>query len=233
MKKWRWLAIGLILVLVLLFAGTEAYLSYTPADHVAPPPVAEAISGQEAHTMGNPKAKVVMIEYAALTCPTCAFVAVTVMPEFKKRYIDTGKVFYVYRLFAIDPADGRAEKIARCLPKDRYFDFVDMLYHRQAEWGPEQMGEHGPAFVDAAYQPKTDAGLLKMARFASLDPQQAQSCMSSTALDGALNAVQMDGVNRYQVSGTPTIIINGQPFGAVPQSVNDLAQVIDPILEGK
>ena len=232
MKNWRWLLVGIIAVLVLLFAGTEWYLSYTPADPVSAPPPAEAITAQEAHTMGNPKAKVTLIEYAALTCPTCAFVATHVMPDFKKRYIDTGKVFYVFRLFPIDPADGKAEKIARCLPKERYFDFVDMLYRRQGEWGPEQMGERGPGF-DEAHQPKTDAGLLKMARAANLEPEKAQSCMSSTALDGVINAVQADGAHRYQISGTPTIVINGQIFGSVPQNVDDLAQVIDPMLEGK
>jgi len=230
MKKWRWVILGIAL-LVLLFGGVEWYLAYTPADPVSTSAAPEIISTQEAHTMGNPKAKVTLIEYAALTCPTCAFVAVKTIPEFKRRYIDTGKVFYVYRLFSIDPADGKAEKIARCLPKERYFDFVDMLYHRQEEWGPEQMGEHGPAF-DEAHQPKTDAGLLKMAHFANLEPQQAQSCMSRTALNGVINAIQADGVRRYNVSGTPTIIINGQILGGVPQSVDDLAQVIDPLLKG-
>lgn len=229
MKKWHWVIVG-IAVLVLIFSGIEWYSMYTPADPVSAPAAAEAISAQEAHTMGDPKARVTLIEYAALTCPTCAFVAVKVIPEFKRRYIDTGKVFYVYRLFAIDPADGKAEKIARCLPKERYSDFVDMLYHRQAEWGPEQMGEHGPAF-DEAHQPKTDAGLLKMARFANIEPQQAQSCMTSTALNGIINAIQVEGERRYNVSGTPTIIIDGQILGGVPQSVDDLAQVIDPILE--
>jgi len=232
MKNWRWLLVGIVAVLVLLFAAIQWYVLYTPADPVSAPPVAETITAQEVHTMGNPKAKVTLIEYAALTCPTCAFVATHVMPDFKKRYIDTGKVFYVFRLFPIDPADGKAEKIARCLPKERYFDFVDMLYRRQGEWGPEQMGERGPGF-DEAHQPKTDAGLLKMARAANLEPEKAQSCMSSTALDGVINAVQADGARRYQISGTPTIVINGQIFGSVPQNVDDLAQVIDPMLEGK
>jgi protein-disulfide isomerase len=94
------------------------------------------------------------------------------------------------------------------------------------------MGERGPGF-DEAHQPKTDAGLLKMARAANLEPEKAQSCMSSTALDGVINAVQADGARRYQISGTPTIVINGQIFGSVPQNVDDLAQVIDPMLEGK
>jgi protein-disulfide isomerase len=231
MRKSRWLLIG-VAILVLLFAGIEWYQFYTPADPVSAPPVAEAITAQEVHTMGNPKAKVTLIEYAALTCPTCAFVAMHVIPEFKRRYVDTGKVLYVYRLFPIDPADGKAEKLARCLPKEQYPALVDMLYRRQDEWGPEQMQEHGPGF-DAAHQPRTDAGLLRMARFANLDPEKARSCMTSTALDAAINDVAAEGARRYGVSGTPTIVINGQLFGSVPQSVDDLARVIDPILEGK
>jgi protein-disulfide isomerase len=72
-----------------------------------------------------------------------------------------------------------------------------------------------------------------MARAANLEPEKARSCMSSTALDGIINAVAAEGRRRYQVSGTPAIVINGQIFGSVPQTVDDLAQVIDPMLEGK
>ena len=91
---------------------------------------------------------------------------------------------------------------------------------------------HGQGF-DEAHQPRTDAGLLRMARAANLEPRKAQACMSSTSLDGIINAVQTEAQRRYQVNSTPTIIINGQFFGAVPQNADDLAQVIDPMLEGK
>ena len=48
-------------------------------------------------SMGNPKAKVTMIEYASVTCPHCARINNNVLPAFKAKYIDTGKVLYIFR----------------------------------------------------------------------------------------------------------------------------------------
>jgi protein-disulfide isomerase len=76
-------------------------------------------------TMGNPKAKVTLIEYGALTCPHCALWNEEVFPLLKKNYIDKGKVFYVFRLYARGEPDGLAEKMARCVPRAKYFTMVD------------------------------------------------------------------------------------------------------------
>jgi hypothetical protein len=66
-------------------------------------------------TLGNPKSKVVLIEYAAHTCPACAAFNENTFPRLKTNYIDTGKILYVFRLFPLRADDGAAEKIARCL----------------------------------------------------------------------------------------------------------------------
>src|ERR1043165_3948669 len=53
----------------------------------------------EDRTMGDPKAKVVLIEYAAVTCPVCAMFNAQVFPKIKSNYVDTGKVLYVFRMY--------------------------------------------------------------------------------------------------------------------------------------
>ena len=193
---------------------------------------AEVIGPDERHTLGNPNAKVTMIEYVALICPTCAFVNNTTIPEFKRRYVDTGKVRYVLRIFPLNPADFKAEGLAMCVPKEKYFDAVDMLYRRQDEWGAEQMGEHGPGFTPDN-QPKTDAGLVKMGRALGLDEAKARSCMSDSTVQKVVDDLAAQGGTRYGISGTPTIIINGKVFPQVPRNVEDLAAVIDPLLAAK
>ncbi|MBU6299491.1 MAG: GatB/YqeY domain-containing protein, partial [Alphaproteobacteria bacterium] len=72
-------------------------------------------------TLGTPKAPITVLEYAAPACPHCSHFDQTVFPLIKKNYIDTGKVFYIFRVFPINPADPAAEAIARCLPADKYF----------------------------------------------------------------------------------------------------------------
>ena len=96
------------------------------------------------HTMGNPKAKVVLIEYAAPTCPHCAHFDETVFPQIKQKYIDTGKVYYVFRVFPLHPSDAAAEAMAVCLPRDNYFQFIDLLFRNQPQMGLGISGDRHP-----------------------------------------------------------------------------------------
>ncbi|MFW1170220.1 thioredoxin domain-containing protein, partial [Vibrio parahaemolyticus] len=43
--------------------------------------------------LGNPNAPIAMVEFTDLQCPYCAKFQTDVFPEFKKQYIDTGKVY--------------------------------------------------------------------------------------------------------------------------------------------
>ena len=72
-----------------------------------------------------------------------------------------------------------------------------------------------------------------MARFAGLDPDKAQACMTSTALDGEINRINADAESRYNVHSTPTLIANGQTLAQVPQNEAELSAAFDPLLEGK
>ena len=63
--------------------------------------------------LGNPNAPITIIEYASMTCPHCAHFADDVLPELKKKWIDTGKVKLVLRDFPLDGEAVKASKIGR------------------------------------------------------------------------------------------------------------------------
>src|SRR5580700_5997879 len=91
-------------------------------------------------TLGNPKAKVTVVEYASASCPHCAHFNNEVFPAFKAKYIDTGMVHYVFREFLTPPAEVAAASflIARCAGRDKYFSVLDTIFR-----GQEQMYQSG------------------------------------------------------------------------------------------
>lgn len=148
-------------------------------------------------TLGNPKAKVVLIEYAAPRCPHCAHFNEETFPPLKANYIDTGKVLYVFRVLPLGAGDGVAEKLARCLPRDKYFSFMDRLFRNQREWNDE----FGVTDVRG--------GLLKQAQASGMSEAQFDACLADTKRDAIINQVAQDGVTRYGLNSTPSIVING------------------------
>ncbi len=209
MSRKTWITLG---VAALLIAGGGAWYFLGGSDDSAQ---AAAHSGDPitAHdmTMGNPKAKVVFIEYAAPMCPHCAHFNNDIMPEIKKAYIDTGKVFYVFRIFPIGAPDGVAEKLARCLPKAKYFPFMDQLFKSQQQWDPE----YGVQDVRGA--------LLQQARIAGMSEGRFNSCTTDTREEATINQVASDGQAKYNITGTPTIVVNG--VNSSPGVVPTLEQV--------
>ncbi len=174
-------------------------------------------------TMGNPKAPVTLIEYGAPTCNICAYFAANEFPQLKREYIDTGKIFYVFRVFPLRPMDGDVEKMARCLPEDKYFGFIDLLWRNQPKW-------------DAAEYPGISdphGALIQQARLAGMSSEQAEQCIASKAEDERINKVSAEAEQKYNLTGTPMFVVDGapQPSGALPYA--DLAKILNAALAKK
>src|ERR1044071_8688739 len=136
MSRKTWIILSVIVVLI---AAASAWYFLGGDSDMKPVQAASAASVTYEplptdHTFGNPKAKVTVIEYASPTCPVCANFMINMYPRLKKDYIDTGKIFYVYRTFLRLADDAMAEKLARCMPKDKYMEFTHTLYREQARW---------------------------------------------------------------------------------------------------
>ncbi len=151
------------------------------------------------HTLGDPKAPVTVVEYAAPTCPHCAHWNEDVFPKFKANYIDTGKVHYVFRVFALSPADVAVEAMARCLPKDSYFQFIDMMFRNQSKWDPDgyQIANIHDALVD-------------MGRIAGMGAEKVNSCIGNQSELDKIAAIGQHAEKAYGINGTPSFIVNGQ-----------------------
>ena len=101
-------------------------------------------------SLGNPAAKVTVIEYASVACPHCAKFNNEEFPAFKTKYIDSGRIHYVFREMLVggDQEQTMAAAgflMARCAGKDKYFSVIDAIFHGQEAMFPEQRRARHPA----------------------------------------------------------------------------------------
>ena len=169
-------------------------------------------------TIGDPKAKVTVIEYASVACPHCAKFNADVFPEFKKKYVDTGKVYYVAReALTGEPTLAAAGfLLARCAGKAKYFLVTDAIYRAQ----------------DQIFQTGDVHGvLLHVAQSAGLSEDQMNKCITDENAIKALNDRVERQSKQYDVNGTPAFIINGKKLKEGETSLAELDAAIQPLLK--
>jgi protein-disulfide isomerase len=145
--------------------------------------------------LGDPKAPNVIIEYASMTCPHCQAWHAQVYKDFKAKYIDTGKVYFIFREYPLDPLATAAIMIARCAPPERYFPLVDLMFENQKQW----------AFVS---DPST--ALQNLVKQAGVTPEAFKACLTNQQILDGVNWVKNRATNEFDVNSTPTFFINGQ-----------------------
>ena len=215
--------IGLVVAAVIAL-GVGAYFVFftSPSDTSAVPSSSLSYTlTKDDRAQGSPKAPITMIEYAAPTCPICAHFDIAMFPQLKQQYIDTGKVYYVFRVFPLQAADVAAEAMARCLPEDNYFQFIELLYHNQSKWDP-----------DGYNIPDIHGALVGMGNIAGLPPEKTDSCISDKAQTQRIEQVGTDAQTRYGINGTPTFIINGHLHGPFVD-FGEVQATLDPLLTKK
>ena len=145
-------------------------------------------------SMGKTDAPITMIEYASATCSHCADFTVKTFPKIKEKYIDTGKMRFIFREFPFDPVAAGAFMLARCAPEDKYFPVLDLLFHTQRQWAVEK--PLGP--------------LLTVAKQAGFTEESFKACLSNQKVLDGIEWVRNRGATTFKVDSTPTFFINGQ-----------------------
>lgn len=168
-------------------------------------------------SLGNPKAKVQVIEYASLSCPHCAHFNETIFAPFKAKWVDTGKVRYTLKEMLTPPQQVAAAGflMARCAGPAKYFKVVDEVFRSQPRW------ENG----------KIKAVFLEIGAANGLNEAQFNACLTDEKGQDALNAraqraAQVDGVN-----STPTLFINGKQIDPLPQSPAEMDAAVEAALK--
>jgi len=151
------------------------------------------------HAIGNPNAAVTVVEYASVVCGACANWHTTVYPDFKKKYIDSGKVRFVFREFPTAPETlaRTGFLIANCADEDKYFENISLQFKRQSQ------------IFDAARNGTVRQEYVNLAKSAGLSEEEFFACLQDEEENARYDAVVQGGIDAG-VTGTPSFFINGE-----------------------
>lgn len=154
--------------------------------------------------MGNADAAVTMIEYSSVACPHCAAFHEEVFPTIEENYIETGRMRYVLReMITGSPQFAIAGfSLAHCVPEERYFDMVDLLFQQQRA-----------IFQAAQTQGSARGQYLAIARSMGLSEQDFIACLNNEEINQSIVAAH-DRAIADGVDGTPRFIFNGRMLEA-------------------
>ena len=147
---------------------------------------------------GNQDAKVTIITYESFTCGHCADFHKNVYPQLKKEFIDVGLVKIEFRHFPLDMAAFNASKIAQCRNNGKS-DLLHFLFSNQKKWA---IGET----VEAANE-----NLKKLLKDENI-AIDFEKCTNNKNIEDYVLNDRIEGVKKFKVNATPTIIINNKKF---------------------
>lgn len=168
--------------------------------------------------IGNPNAKVKLIEYGSMTCPHCAEFEEKGVRPLIDNYVKNGQVAFEFRNFVRDPADMAASVIARCNGPQSFFALTGALFADQSNWF--QKLQQMPADRQAALQnlpPNQQlvemanaAGFQQWAAMRGLPSAKANACLANQAEVEKLVQMRSDADAQFSIPGTPAFVMNGQ-----------------------
>ena len=144
-------------------------------------------------TIGNEDAEVKMYVFSSLTCSHCAEFHTKALKEIEKKYVDTGKVFFTYIDFPFDKRALAGAMVARCVPVEKYFPFLNVLFENQSKWAFKSNGQE----VVSEY-----------AALQGLSKSDVIACLSDKVLQQAIIKSRDTYAKEYKISGTPTTLIS-------------------------
>jgi protein-disulfide isomerase len=164
-------------------------------------------------SLGNADAKVTIIEYASMTCGHCGAFHASTYPALKEKYIDTGKVRFIFREFPFDPLAEAGFLLARCNDA-QFFPMISALFSSQSVW------------VKAD---KPSEALFQISKQAGYTQESFNACLKDNALLEKIRTVRAGG-EKNGVDSTPTFFVNGTKYPG-NKSIEAFSAIIDPLLK--
>ena len=164
---------------------------------------------------GNKTAKIEIIVFESLTCSHCASFHKEIYPKIKKNFVDNGIVKIIFKSFPLDLAALNASKIAHC-NNDGNSKILHLLYKKQNDW------LKGEKIEDL------NSNLRKIIKDENIE-LDFDKCLDNKLLEDHILQQRIEGVKKYKVNATPTIIINEKKFDK-PLTYKNLKKTIEKLI---
>ena len=164
---------------------------------------------------GSSNAKIQLIVYESLTCSHCGDFHKNVYPDLKKEFIDTGIVKIEFRNFPLDMAALNASKIAHC-KNDGKPNILHFLFKNQNMWTKGETIEELNLNLEK---------IVKNQKF-GID---VKKCLNDKKIEDHILEDRIEGVKKFKINSTPTIIINDKKFDK-PLNYKNLKKTIEKMI---
>ena len=206
----RCIAFAILLAFGPLPSGSSAVAQSAIAAAIARPVSLPDIA------IGPEKAPVTITEYSSMSCPHCAAFGQNVFPMLRSKYIDTGKVRFVFREFPLDIKAAAASILARCIGKgdpEKYLGAVETLFKLQER-----------------LMAQTKDTLFYVGKLHGMSVEEVETCEKDHAQFEKLSADQQYALSELKVTSTPTFFLNGVRLQG-SMSFEELEERIKPLLK--
>lgn len=191
------------------------------------------VTDSDGYMIGNPDAPIKLVEYASLTCPTCARFSAEGVEPLIENYVSTGKVSFELRNQIHGPHDLALATLVRCSADEAFHPLSDQVWaNLQQVLGPIFENQ---AAVEQSLGLPPEQRLVALAEvgnfydfFAArgLSEDQARECLADVSAYEAIADNSDTQSSELEITGTPTFLLNGQKV----DNANTWAQ-LEPILQ--
>lgn len=167
--------------------------------------------------MGNPDAPIKVLEFGSYTCSHCKDFSAESHEPLEAKYVNSGKVSFEYRNFIRDPLDMTVALLARCAGPEAFFPLHTQLFANFETMIKTIQGAGEGAYQAAMTAAPNErfvklaemAGLIEFTKQRGLPEAKARQCLADSANAEALAKGVEKATADYQITGTPTLILNG------------------------
>ncbi len=164
--------------------------------------------------LGNPEAPLKISERSSFTCGGCGAFHKGNFKEIKRDYIDTGKAYIVYDDFPRNKPDLLIGAVARCVPENSFFQFVQLIFETQQDWLTKDASTFIPYMVQNA-------------KLTGISEDRINACVDSEDLHKTLAEHRETAAKKFGVGSTPTLVLNDKTVISGLMSYKDLKAALD------